>query len=540
MVDVSRLFMHPVPGPDSVTIPVALDASGYAQIRYATNPDLSNATTSPSVQTGGGFSARIPLSNLASSTQYYYEVLADGVAWPTASSGDIGKTQDGDPPRFRTAPEAGTHEDFDFIFYSCFQSGGNTQIWPGLASKSPRFVCELGDNGYPDSNAAFSGSLDDYRGNFAFLAQNSAVSNWFRTRYVVHRCGGAHCVDDHDYGGGESDKDFANKQNCIDAFLERGAFQRLADPANGLWHSFEYGDCLFVALDARTQRRASKSTGPITGVSRFPTSGTLTADIGSGDTTLNINSSDSPDTTANAYQGHYAKVVTGMGTYWRRVESSADAGGGAVTCTLNASVPGLDELSTYFIKDASIFDGERLLSAGQVDWMVDLINATERYWIFILAPQPWNRLAFSDDNHRSVDSEVVELQFIAQAIDSDRHERIIILSGDSHRMGLSDNSVTETFFAAEFMGTPLDRSPSEGTHTWNKGKSPFPPGSNDPSGGSGRYFGLVKVRRRSVYLQAWWGGNILSGSPPVRMTQIQGTIVGGRSPILKASGIIGG
>jgi alkaline phosphatase D len=69
-----------------------------------------------------------------------------------------------------------------------------------------------------------------------------------------------HVWDDHDYGGNDEDKNFANRSDAWQAFDEYYPTHDRPNAANGLWHSFVCGEAEFFILDTRSQRDPNSST----------------------------------------------------------------------------------------------------------------------------------------------------------------------------------------------------------------------------------------------------------------------------------------
>src|SRR5262249_21782576 len=71
---------------------------------------------------------------------------------------------------------------------------------------------------------------------------------------LAHRFPVDYVYDDHDGGPNNSDMTFPNRPASIQAYKEYYPEYALADPQQGIQHTFTYGNAQFFALDLRSER----------------------------------------------------------------------------------------------------------------------------------------------------------------------------------------------------------------------------------------------------------------------------------------------
>lgn len=536
MAAVERFFGVGATTDDAATFKVRLDAAGTVKVRYSKNADLSSSTTSAGVVADANLYAAVSISGLDPHTVYYYEILVDDVAW----SGDVQDTPDGDPPRFTTFPTEGQRSQFSFLVWSCASNGEDSHIWRTMRESAgatlPLFCACLGDLWYPD-DGTFSGLTSEYRANYD-VGSDPVNSDYYR--HIVLMMSLVYIWDDHCFGGGESYSAFANKANALAAYKESFPHYPLASASNGIWQEFRCGHLHFYATDNRYQRTMNREGGgDPTGYEEFPAKGDLnddtpfnTAGSGTDSTSLVLDSADSPPgTTADYYKDWYVLLKDPSGnTYYRRCTTSTAAA--SPDLTLNRAVSGLDDTWEYYIKDAAIFGAE------QVGDIVSAMKDSTAAFLVILTQQFLSYDLVSDDNHRRLDPETMEVRYLKEELLQDGRDinEILALSGDAHRSmggrpGVRDGRLGEQEYHAfwELLSSPADRSPSGGFGEAVLGKNEFPPHTQDPAG-RGDMFGLVRVSRYGVVARAMFGGN--ATLPASKIPTVADIVLGAHGGVL--------
>src|SRR5690606_4041220 len=95
------------------------------------------------------------------------------------------------------------------------------------------------------------------------------------------------------------------------------------------------------------------------------------------------------------------------------------------TCTLSASVPGLDDSSTYHLQRASMLDMDGIVD-GQLDWLISGVNGSSRRWKLIVSDPVWNPTEGDSDDWSARPLEALYLQ---QEITANN---VIWLTADAH------------------------------------------------------------------------------------------------------------
>jgi alkaline phosphatase D len=191
------------------------------------------------------FYAKLNVNGLDPDTKYFYRAV-------------VNNKNDSKLHSFRTFP-AGERRNFSFAFGSCQQSffnKSNPVIFPVIARDTISFFVHLGDWTYPDTTERKYG----YRFNAKFdLLELSYQSKYTYDypfgREVLSRVPVMYVYDDHDYAANNPDGTDPNKHNTLDAYKKFFPHYDLANPDNGIWQSFKYGDVEFFMLDLRSQRR---------------------------------------------------------------------------------------------------------------------------------------------------------------------------------------------------------------------------------------------------------------------------------------------
>lgn len=452
-------------------------------IEYSVNSDLSDSTIGGDSSTalvdnntGGG-----EITGLTADTTYYYSFLSNGTR------------QHSEPfPYFKTMPNRGMAR---ICFSSCQDDPDEATIFAAIADENPDLFIHLGDFGYPDSTV-----LADQRTNY----QTQLDGNYRDDLQRKVAC--ERIWDDHDYGTNNSTGDISGKENSLQAFKEYSAYYDLATGTAsgtlGIWRNFTIGHAEIFLLDVRYQREGTKV--------RFPTASTNTADTGSTGATLVLRAADSPSGTDDFYNGWYV-LVEGV---YRRV---TDYVGATRTATLSASVTGLDDASTYFLKLASMLDQDNIGANNQLDWLIDGMNNTSARWAVMASPVMWHPSITNNARWGDWDSEEMERNYILQQVTNPDK---FVISADAHWSAIDDGTNAGW---PEITASPLNQTNLNEEATWTNGRA-----------NEGHYYGLVEITANEVRLMAKGGGVedlvplILTHSDPVDSYPLLNALRGAR------------
>lgn len=400
------------------------------QIEYSTASDLSGSTTSTGVSIANS-NDRIgeeEITGLSANTKYYYSLVVDGERKHSSPF-----------PFFKTFPTAGADADVKILFGSCMDSPTEGTIFPAMGAEEPHLLIHLGDLHYTD-NTGLTQQITGYRSVFAsdFLTD------------VIQKMAWVHTWDDHDYADNNSSGDEPGKANSLATWKQYICSHDLENATNGLWRSFTVGNAEIFLLDTRYQREGS--------LARFPASSTNTADTGSSGTSLVLRAADSPSGVDDNYNSWYVEVEGVV----RRV---TDYVASTRTCTLSASVPGLDDSSTYYLRRASILDMDGIAD-DQVDWLIDAVNSSTRRWKIIATSVVWNKTmtgTTGSDSWGSWDTDQIERKYLLQEITADN---VVVISADRHGAGIDDGSSSDW---PEASASPFNRPDIGIGGTWSQG-----------------------------------------------------------------------
>jgi hypothetical protein len=181
-------------------------------------------------------------------TRYHYRIVnASGTAISPSFS-------------FKTFPPAGTDAPFTILFGSCQQrrptdSGATFEVAKNLGGD---FFIHLGDWSYPDYR------LTNYPADPATIRESYALrfdTSYAFARSILSNMGIAYGWDDHDYAGNNSDGSIPApvKSQLLDGYRRYTPHYPLANPSNGIWHSFRIGNVEVFMIDSRSQRNPADS-----------------------------------------------------------------------------------------------------------------------------------------------------------------------------------------------------------------------------------------------------------------------------------------
>lgn len=441
------------------------DVAANLKIEYSVNSNLSSSTISSGVTTASGddFTGGETISGLATNQLYYYSILVDNV-----------RQHNSPYPTVKTFPTEGVDANIKIVTISCQENAPTgTTAFAAIADENPTIVIQMGDFSYPDTTDITT-QRTKYKEQYTQDYLNEIAAHFPVT----------HTWDDHDFGGNNVSGALANKANSLQVFKEYRITYDLANGSNGVWHKFTCANAEFFVLDTRYQRESSKPRFP----DSFPDI-TRIADTGSSGNLLVVRAADvaNPIGTIGTGGTWYGGITTSSGTYYRKVTALWQADG-TRTVTLSASVPDLDDTSTYFFRCASMLDMDALAD-DQTDWLITNINASTKRFKFIVSSSCWNptlRGSGSGDAWGGWETGVLdnaEQNYIIQEITA---ENVFVLSGDRHHAGIDDG--TNSIYP-EMMSSPLNTTPLAvaGGEIWSNG-----------SYTTGRNYGVVTISGLSI------------------------------------------
>jgi phosphodiesterase/alkaline phosphatase D-like protein len=226
---------------------VKLAEPGEVRIDLFAGNEKANIISSESVSPGEDefLYAKISITGLEPDTEYFYRAVVNGKTAERVHS-------------FRTFPEE-NRRSFSFAFGSCQQSFFNISnpiLFPVIAMDTASFFIHLGDWTYPDTTERKYGYRFNSRFDLLELSYQSRYDyDYPFAREVLSRMPIMYVYDDHDFAANNPDGTDPNKHNTLNAYKMFFPHYELANPDNGIWQSFRYGDAEFFMLDLRSQRR---------------------------------------------------------------------------------------------------------------------------------------------------------------------------------------------------------------------------------------------------------------------------------------------
>ncbi|HVZ37649.1 MAG TPA: alkaline phosphatase D family protein [Candidatus Kapabacteria bacterium] len=252
MLRAQGLHRHPVVGAvtdNSAIIAVWLNGGGAVRIAYgADSAGTGGQLSDPARPAAGANGAlKIALANLLPSTRYYY-VVVDSTGTPIS-------------PRqsFATFPTAGTDAPVSLLFGSCQQNRATDsgRVFTIGRALGGNVFLQLGDWGYPDARIA---GYPDAAGTIEASYELRLDTTYRFASDILSRMPVAYEWDDHDYAGDNSNGSNAGLRDSLLAAYDRHIpHYPLANPAEGIWHSFRLGNVEVFMIDDRSQRRPADS-----------------------------------------------------------------------------------------------------------------------------------------------------------------------------------------------------------------------------------------------------------------------------------------
>jgi phosphodiesterase/alkaline phosphatase D-like protein len=406
------------------------DQSATIALEYSTNSDLSSSTTTTgvSVVSDDDYTGGEAVTGLSADTVYYCCPQVNGVRVMTAPF-----------PQVKTFPTEGS-EDAIIVFGSCMNSPVESSIFASMRNEAPDVFIHLGDFHYANTTV-----LASLRSSYQAMYQDDYYAE------IVRYLATAHTWDDHEYGGNNEDGQLIDKENALQAHIEYRPLYDLESPSDGVYHSFPIANADVFMLDLRYNRRGGSG-------SRWPDThlAVVTPDAASSGSTL-VMAGNGQRQFTGAFDGWYYKNSNGV---VERVESSVwDGGTSKHTCTLSRSVSSVDTLQFHLRNKSMMDDGV----VGQLDWLVDGINASTKRWKVIVSSVVFNPTYVNSDSWGDFDFDDMESVYLRQHITADN---VLVLSGDRHRSAIDDGTSSHW---PECSASPLVQSQATMGGTWSEG-----------------------------------------------------------------------
>lgn len=207
-------------------------------VRYGTDPEMIQYSEIDAVAPNRkDHIVKIVISELIAGTDYYLQVLVDDV--PQLSV----------PNQFRTAPMPGDDNSRTFLFLADFKRSdvniASTEALSHAIDENAELVVLIGDIDHSNPHT-FVEHGDMWKG----ITERTGVYHAFVD--ILDRMPVAYTMDDHDYGGNNTDKTFPWRRDAINAY--RYYWPTYDQSGAGIWQSFDWGNVEFFLLDLRSQR----------------------------------------------------------------------------------------------------------------------------------------------------------------------------------------------------------------------------------------------------------------------------------------------
>ncbi len=406
---------------------ILLRASSPAEVRFEIDTDSSFAnatlTAADSARAVSDFFVSIDVAGLQPDTRYFYRPHLNGT--PLALIG-----------HFATFPVTGAQSPFTFAFGACQQNARDPnsyigRVFPWIARDEPRFFLQIGDWTYPDTTDTPDNPDDYFNVDFSRLQAN------YRSKYdpdypmieLLRRTVIDYVYDDHDYSNNNSDMTFPGRDNSLRGYREMFPHYPLANPDNGLWHKFTFGNAEFFVLDTRTQRNPNvtpfrQDAEGLFSYTFLPEHDILQAD----------------------------PAISGqLQMDWLLTELQASTADWKFICTGVPFNPGM----RAFLELALFLQG------SPVEALARQFGFDSLFEVALTLADSWNGFPAS-------------VARLARSLNEANIENVIVLSGDTHTAGMDDGA---NALFPEIMAGALDRSNSRGValgeivgiSPWNRG-----------------------------------------------------------------------
>jgi len=206
------------------------------------------------------------LTGLQPNTRYYLRAVCGPKKSPLLGS-------------FQTFPTPGTRQPFTFAFGSCQENYIPDSIYIQMARHQPRFFLQIGDWTYPD-HTGYPNVIPPTP-NYYYSLDSGALAQAYRTRYSLPNTAPFlaqtpvdYVYDDDDFIIDGLSRTTAShivvtgketqfhelplppgaRRNAIQAWVDYFPGYPAVDTAEGVYHSFRFGNCEFFMLDTRAAR----------------------------------------------------------------------------------------------------------------------------------------------------------------------------------------------------------------------------------------------------------------------------------------------
>ncbi|XAI95738.1 alkaline phosphatase D [Dolichospermum phage Dfl-JY23] len=180
------------------------------------------------------------ISGLADNTLYYLQMETNGTL-----KGAIGKA--------KTPPT--TASNFKFCLASCARTNSNHPIFDAIYGFNPDFFLHLGDIHYYNINVNNVANFHTAYDSVFAQAKQAKLYSEIPMFYIW---------DDHDYGADDSDSSSVARPAAIQAYKERVPYSDIiidkSTATSPVYYKFDYGRCVFLVTDARSQKTTKAST----------------------------------------------------------------------------------------------------------------------------------------------------------------------------------------------------------------------------------------------------------------------------------------
>lgn len=260
----SNFRMGPVFGGvtnSSAKVFAALDSNSLAILEYDTSELFSNSSIVNLNSSSSYHRLMFEIDNLESETKYYVRIYKNQNQVDTIHGS------------FSTFPNDNDVRDFTFTFGSCMKSEPMNDLFSNMVSDEPKFFIQTGDFTYPDGYG------------FDFPVEDSIMDLSYVDKYTYEGIAPLlsttpidYVYDDHDYVDNNSGKttysvdsvyEGANgienylmekpllpeaRSKTIEGYINYFPSYNLPNTANGIYHSFRYGQAEYFVIDNRSNR----------------------------------------------------------------------------------------------------------------------------------------------------------------------------------------------------------------------------------------------------------------------------------------------
>jgi phosphodiesterase/alkaline phosphatase D-like protein len=227
---------------NSATVVAEVGAGVSCRLAVSTASDLSSPAYTSAVAADSNGYARLPVTGLATSTQYYYGVETAGVLDPARG-------------QFRTHPTPGQPASFTIAHASCMQGPGggvpsDHRVFDSIRARDPLMFMHLGDLHYDNINSA---SVSAYQAGIRDAITAPRPAAMFASMAM------SYVWDDHDFGPDNSDKNAPGRTQAAQVYRQAIPYYPLND-SGGIWQAWTIGRVRFIQTDLRYYRSPDTDT----------------------------------------------------------------------------------------------------------------------------------------------------------------------------------------------------------------------------------------------------------------------------------------